>query len=165
MANGDQPVVYTNCLVTLQIDGVAEADGMNKLLFNSFTPPSWSTEAPKHKFFNGKLVETVHGGTINESWSPMQLGRGVDTAYTLYKWVEQVRQKPLEEAKKTVTVTVKTQDDQGVHVWIGEGAVITQYGHSAHNAATNETIIESVSIDAEKWRMADSGGSDIAPLS
>jgi len=164
VANGDQPVVYTNCLVTLDIPGVTD-NGMEKLLFNSFTPPSWSTEAPKHKFFNGKLVETVHGGTINESWSPMQLGRGVDKNYVLYKWVEQVRQKPVEEAKKTVTVTVKTQDDDGVHVWTGEGAVIVQYGQTAHSSATNETLLENVSIDAERWSMKDGGGSDIAPLS
>jgi phage tail-like protein len=164
VADGDEPVVYTNCLVTLEIPGVTD-NGMDKLLFNSFTPPSWSTEAPKHKFFNGKLVETVHGGTVNDSWSPAQLGRGVDKNYVIYKWIEQVRQKPIEQCKKDVTITVKTQDDEGVHVWSGTGVVPVSYGHGPHSSQANETLIETCSLEGETWHMKDGSGSDIAPLS
>ena len=70
----DDPQVYTNCYIAVEIkdlDGVGGSSDMPKLLFNSFTPPAWSTEAPKHKFYgdSGK-TETLHGGARNENWSP-----------------------------------------------------------------------------------------------
>src|SRR5689334_12765588 len=107
----DDPQVYTNCYIAVEIkdlDGVGGSSDMPKLLFNSFTPPAWSTEAPKHKFYgdSGK-TETLHGGARNENWSPAQLGRGVDTTHTLFNWVQEIRQKGPTEAKKDVQITIQ----------------------------------------------------------
>ncbi|HEY1517921.1 MAG TPA: phage tail protein [Solirubrobacteraceae bacterium] len=164
--NGDGPQVYTNCYVSVEITGLANVDqgaSMAKLLFNSFTPPAWSTETPKHKFYGDQgKTEILHGGARNENWSPVQLGRGVDTQYVLYNWVQEIRQKGPTAAKKDVKITVQAPaGDQPICVWSGTGAVITQYGQSASNAAGNEILTENITIDAETWDMLDGGGQPI----
>jgi phage tail-like protein len=164
--NGDGPQVYTNCYVSVKIDGLDGVDGsnMSTLLFNSFTPPSWSTETPKHKFYgdSGK-TEVLHGGARNENWSAAQLGRGVDTGHVLFNWVQEIRQKGPTAAKKDVTITVQAPaGEQPICVWSGKGAVITQFGHGASSASSNEILTENVSIDAETWDMLDGGGQPIA---
>ena len=168
MANGNgDPQVYTNCYIAVQIQdlqGVGGADDMPSLLFNSFTPPTWSTETPKHKFY-GKagMTEILHGGARNENWSPAQLGRGVDTGHVLFNWVQEIRQKGPTSAKKDITITVQAPSGEDpICVWSGTGAVITQFSHGASNASSNEILTESVTIDAEAWDMKDGTGGDIA---
>jgi phage tail-like protein len=166
----DDPQVYTNCYVMVKItggDSSSDIDGsssMSTLLFNSFTPPTWSTETPKHKFYGDQgKTEILHGGARNENWSPAQLGRGVDTNYTLFKWVQSIRQKGPTGAKKDLEITVQAPaGDKPVCVWAATGAVITQYGQSASNAASNEIMTENVTIDAETWDLKDGGGGLIA---
>ncbi len=166
MANGD-PQVYTNCYVAVEIsglDGVGGSSDMPKLLFNSFTPPSWSTESPKHKFYgdSGK-TEVLQGGARNENWSPAQLGRGVDTSHVLFNWVQEIRQKGPTGAKKDIKITVQAPaGEDPICVWSGTGAVITQFSHGASNASSNEILTESVTVDAETWDMLDGSGQPIA---
>jgi phage tail-like protein len=158
------PQVFTACYVQVEVDGLTGVDGtsMNSLLFNSFTPPAWSTETPKHKFYGDQgKTEVLHGGARNENWSPAQLGRGVDTEYCLFNWVQEIRQKGPTEAKKDVKITVQEPGGTGIVVWSGTGAVITHYSQSASNASSNEILTEQVTIDAEKWDMLDGGGSPI----
>lgn len=169
MGNGNgsgDTQVYTNCYVAVEISGLNGVGGdtdMPKLLFNSFTPPTWSTETPKHKFYGGSgKTETLHGGARNENWSPAQLGRGVDTSYALFNWVQEIRQKGPTAAKKDVKITVQEPAGAGaICVWSGTGAVITQYGQSASNAGANEILTENVTIDAETWDMLDGSGKPI----
>jgi phage tail-like protein len=157
----DDPQVYTNCYIEVDLgDGGGQ---MSTLLFNTFTPPAWSTETPKHKFYGDQgKTEILHGGARNENWTAAQLGRGVDTNYVLFNWVQQIRQQGAANAKKDIKITVQEPGGTGICVWSGTGAVITQYSHGASNAATNEILTESVSIDAEQWDMLDGNGSPIA---
>jgi phage tail-like protein len=145
------------------LDGVSGGGDMAKLLFNSFTPPTWSTEAPKHKFYGdaGK-TEILHGGARNENWSPAQLGRGVDTTHVLFNWVQEIRQKGPTQAKKDIKITVQAPaGEDPICIWSGTGAVITQYGQGASNASSNEILTENVTIDAENWDMLDGSGQPI----
>lgn len=169
MGNGDPtqtPPVYTNCYVSVEIKGLAGVTGdsdMPKLLFTSFTPPSWSTEVPKHKAYGGQSnILVVHGGTRNENWSPAQLGRGVDVNHTLFQWVQLIRQKGPNQGKLEISVTV--QADPGtpaICVWHGTGAVISGFSHGASNAASNEILTESVTIDCETWDMMQGTGQPV----
>lgn len=162
----DDPQVYTNCYIAVEIkdlDGVGGDTDMPKLLFNSFTPPAWSTDTPKHKFYGGGgKTETLHGGARNENWSPAQLGRGVDTGHVLFNWVQEIRQKGPTDAKKDMTITIQEPGGQSsICVWSATGAVITQYSHGASNASSNEVLTESITVDAETWDMLDGSGSPI----
>jgi phage tail-like protein len=158
----DTPAVYTNCYVECVIPAVAESGQMAQLLFNSFTPPHWSTETPKHKFYGDQgKIEILHGGARNELWSPAQLGRGVDTDHILFNWVQEIRQKGPTNAKKDIQIKVQAPDGTSLLVWSATGAVITQFSHAASNAATNEILTESVTIDAEAWDMLDGSGNPI----
>ena len=162
----DDPQVYTNCYIAVEIkdlQGVSGSSDMPKLLFNSFTPPAWSTDTPKHKFYGdaGK-TEILHGGARNENWSPAQLGRGVDTNHVLFNWVQEIRQKGPTEAKKDVQITIQQPGGQdAIEVWSATGAVITQYSQGASNASSNEILTENITLDAEKWDLLDGSGSPI----
>jgi phage tail-like protein len=149
------------------LTGVTGDSDMPKLLFNSFTPPSWSTETPKHKFYGGNSnIEIVHGGARNENWSPAQLGRGVDVNHTLFQWVQQIREKGPNGAKTDVSITVQAEaGTPPICVWHGTGAVITGFSHGASNASSNEVLTESVTIDAEHWDLMTGGGQAVAAAS
>jgi phage tail-like protein len=162
----DDPQVYTNCYIAIEITGLSGVSGsgdMPKLLCNSFTPPAWSTDTPKHKFYGdaGK-TEVLHGGARNENWSPAQLGRAVDTEHVIFNWVQEIRQKGPTAAKKDVKITVQPPGAaQNIEVWSATGAVITQYSQGASNASSNEILTESVTLDAEKWDLLDGQGQPI----
>ena len=154
--------VYTNCYVELDIPDVAQSGQMAQLLFNRFKAPHWSTETPKHKFYGDQgKIEILHGGARNESWTPAELGRGVDTGHVLFNWVQEIRQKGPANAQKDIQIKVLAADATPLHIWSATGAVITAFSTADSNAATNEILTESVTIDAEKWDMLDGGGSAI----
>jgi len=158
------PEIYTNCHITVTIPGIS--GGMNKLLFNSFTPPSWSTDAPKHKFYGeNATTEVLHGGAQVENWGPAQLGRGVDKEHLLFQWVQEIRKKGPNAAKKDIEIKIEDMDESGsatgIAVWNGKGVIITNFSPGASNAATNEIMTESVTLEAEKWEMMDGEGSPI----
>lgn len=162
----DDPQIYTNCYIALEITGqtgVGGSSDMPKLLCNSFTPPAWSTDTPKHKFYgdSGK-TEILQGGARNENWSPAQVGRAVDTTHALFNWVQEIRQKGPTGAKKDVKITIQEPGGQtNIEVWSGTGAVITQYSQAASNASSNEIMTENITIDAEKWDLLDGSGQPI----
>jgi phage tail-like protein len=161
VANGPTQV-YTNCYIECDIPSVAGQGQMAQLLFNSFIPPEWSTQTPKHKFFGDQgKIEVLAGGARNEDWSPAQLGRGVDTGYVLYNWVQEIRQNGPTNAKKDIQIKVQAPDGSSICVWSGKGAVITHFKHSQFLASSNEIVTESVTIDAEMWDMLDGGGNPI----
>ncbi len=159
------PEVFTNCYITLEISEITQGE-MGQMLFSSFTPPSWSTEASKHKYYGGKgTTEVLHGGARVENWGPAELGRGVETQHLLYKWVEQIKEKGPAAAKKDVKITVEAPGAEGsptpICQWNGIGAIITNFSHAASNASSNEIMTESVTLDAEKWELLDGTGGKI----
>jgi phage tail-like protein len=161
----EEPIVYTNCYISVEINEVTEGE-MGKLLFTDFTPPTWSTETHKHKFYgNQATTQVLHGGARVENWGPAHLGRGVDPEHILYKWVQEIRKKGPAGAKKDVTIKVEAPDESGeptgICTWVGTGAVITEFSQAASNASTNEIMTEEVAIEAEMWDMKDGEGSDI----
>ena len=161
MANSN-PTVYTNCYIEVDIPNVAGQGQMAQLLFMEYVPPEWKTETPKHKFYGDQgKIEVLHGGARNETWSPAQLGRGVDTDYVLFNWVQEIRQSGPTNAKKDIQIKVQAPDGSSICVWSATGAVIIGYSQMASHAATNEILTERVTIDAEAWDMLDGGGNPI----
>jgi phage tail-like protein len=161
----EDPIVYTNCYISVEIKEVTEGE-MGKLLFNSFTPPTWSTDAQKHKFYgNQATTQVLHGGARVETWGPAHLGRGVDTEHLLYKWVQEIRKKGPSSAKKEITIKVEAPDESGnptgICTWAATGAIITQFSQAASNASSNEIMTEDVTIEAETWDMKDGEGNPI----
>ncbi len=54
------------------------------------------------------------------------------------------------DTKKEVKITVMAEDGTTtLHIWNLTGCVITDYGHSAANAQTNEVLVENVTLRYE----------------
>jgi phage tail-like protein len=122
------------------------------LLFYSVTPPSGSLDTREFKTWDaqGLPINSIGGGR-QVTWSPVTLSKGVDTDNKLYEWFKTVLEKgATTETKKEVKITVKAEDGTTtLHIWNLTGAVITDYGHSAANAQTNEVLVQNVTLKYE----------------
>jgi phage tail-like protein len=144
---GDENTVHGGYHIVVKIDGITDA-----LLFYSCTPPSGSLDTREFKTWdaNGLPINSIGGGR-QVTWSPVTLSRGIDTENLLYGWFKDVLEKgATTETKKGVTITVMAEDGTStLHIWNLTGAVITDYGHSAANAQTNEVLVQNVTLKYE----------------
>jgi phage tail-like protein len=121
------------------------------LLFYSATSPSGTLDTPDFKTWDaqGNTVNSLGAGR-QAQWTPLTLTRGVDDNKDLYEWFKQVQEKGVTtETKKDLELTVLSSDNKTLHTWNLVGAVITRYEHSAHNAQTNEILVNTVEIKYE----------------
>ena len=133
----------------VKLGGVPGAEG--GLLFYSATSPSGSLDSPAFKTWDaqGNPVNSLGAGRQAE-WTPITLTRGVDDNRELYDWFKEIQEKGVtEETKKDLTVTVLSSGNDTLHTWNLTGAVISQYQHSAHNAQSNEILVNTVQIKYE----------------
>lgn len=143
----DDNIVHGGYHVVLDIPDIAQ-----DLLFYSVTPPSGSLDTREFKTWdaNGLPTNSIGGGR-QVTWSPVTLSRGVDTQNALYNWFKDVLEKgATTDTKKDVKITVMAEDGSStLHIWNLTGAVITDYGHSAANAQTNEVLVQNITIKYE----------------
>jgi len=123
-----------------------------KLLFYSVTPPSGSLDTREFKTWdaNGLPINSIGGGR-QVTWSPITLSKGIDVDNKMYEWFKNVLEKgAIKDTKKDVKITVFAEDGKTkLHIWNITGAVITDYGHSAANAQTNEVLVQNVTLKYE----------------
>ncbi len=161
------PVIQTVTHISVSITspggipaGVA-ADSMSTLLFSSCTPPSWSIDAPKHIFHgNSGAPEPVIAGIQNPKYGTMKLTQGWDQGHVLASWMNQISNPAIAIDQKKATVTVVFMDSTGqpLFQWLGTGALLTAFSHSASNAASNDVLMVDATIDADTWVLSDSSG-------
>jgi phage tail-like protein len=143
---GDENVVHGGYHVVLDFQEEFS------LLFYSVTPPSGSLDTREFKTWDaqGLPINSIGGGR-QVTWSPVTLSKGVDTDNKLYEWFKTVLEKgATAETKKDVKITVMAEDGTTtLHIWNLTGAVITDYGHSASNAQTNEVLVQNITLKYE----------------
>lgn len=131
----------------VKVEGVPGADA---LLFYSATSPSGTLEMPDFKTWdaqNNPVNSLAAGQQIQ--WAPITLSRGVDDDKALYEWFKKVAEEGAESAKEEIKISVFDSESNPLHTWNLQGAVITQYEHSALNAQTNEVLVNTVQIKYE----------------
>ncbi|MGO9973787.1 MAG: phage tail protein [Solirubrobacteraceae bacterium] len=159
------PAIQTVTHVSVRIQGTSisgvDPSSMNNLLFSSCTPPNWSIDAPKHIFHgNQGAPEPIIAGVQNPTYGTMTLSQGWDPGHVLASWMNKISDPSVAITDKKATVTVVFMDSTGnaLFQWVGTGALLTSFTHSASDASSNGVLTITATIDADTWQLQGSGG-------
>jgi|tagenome__1003787_1003787.scaffolds.fasta_scaffold19563383_1 phage tail-like protein len=142
----DAKQAYGNYHFVLEIPDVDQA-----LLFFQVTPPSVSVDVKEFVSWDakGNPVKTVGSGR-QITYGDLQLSRGIDKDLSLWKWLDDIRQKGVgPDTKKDLKLTALDAEGNPLYIWNIKGAGVHTYSHSGANAQTNEVLVENVSIKFE----------------
>jgi phage tail-like protein len=160
----DTPEVFTVTHVAVEITPDVTQEGMNKLLFNRCTPPSWSCEAPKHDFHGEKgAIESIISSVQNAKHGTVELTQGWDEGMALAKWKALImdESKTIDEKKKDIKISFLNSKGDALFVWHAEKALLTSYNHAGSDASSNGILTVTATIDADKWEHCDAQGQPI----
>lgn len=160
------PPVQTVTHISVQIQGnsISGVDGsssMAQLLFSACTPPNWSIEAPKHIFHgNDGTPETIISSVQKPTYGTMTLKQGWDPNHVLASWMNAISDpsKSIDDKKAQVTVVFMDSTSQPLFQWVGTGALLTSFSHSASDASSNSVLTIDATIDADTWQLQGSSG-------
>jgi tail tube protein gp19 len=163
------PPIQTVTHISVAFDGSAvsgvTADAMATLLFSSCSPPDFSIDAPKHTFHGDKgAPEQIIAGVQNPTYGTMTLTQGWDPNHVLASWMNVIADPSKAITDKKVNVTVIFMDSTGTALfqWVGTGALLTGFSHSASDASSNGVLTINATIDADTWQLqGPSGGSPL----
>ena len=140
---GSSKQVFGNYHYKLEIPDIDQA-----LLFFQLTPPSLTVDGPDFKTWDaqGNPINSIGGGR-QATWSDVQISRGIDSDMSLYKWIDDVRQKgATDDTKKDIKITVVNQANEDLLTWNVTGAVISSYTMAGVDSNGGGILTESVSI-------------------
>jgi hypothetical protein len=163
------PAIQTVTHISVAMDGTAvsgvTADQMAQLLFSSCSPPDFSIDAPKHTFHGDKgAPEQIIAGVQNPSYGTMTLTQGWDPGHVLASWMNVIADpsKAITDKKVNITVIFMLSTGEPLFQWVGTGALLTGFSHSASDASSNGVLTINATIDADKWQLqGPSGGTPL----
>jgi T4-like virus tail tube protein gp19 len=144
---GEAKQVHGNIHVKLQ--GVPGAE--SGLLFNTFSPPDLSLDAPEFRTWDaqGAPIPSLGAGRQAKVGS-ITLSRGLDDNQDLMTWFNEVKEKgATADTKKDLTAEILTADGTTLKTWNITGAVITSYRQGDFDANGTGILVETVTIECE----------------
>jgi hypothetical protein len=161
------PAVITVTHVTVSITGTSitgvDPSAMTNLLFTSCKPPDWSIDAPQFVYHGNKgAPQTVIPAVMQAKYGTMSLTQGWDPNHVLASWMNKISDPTvaITDKKATVTAVFNDSTNQPLFQWVGTGALLTSFSHSASDANSNGVLMINATISADSWQLqGGSGGS------
>jgi len=162
------PTVVTVTHVSVTISGpqipTVDPNAMQNLLFTSCKPPDWSIEAPPFVYHGSKgAPETIIPAVMQPKYGTMTLSQGWDPDHVLASWMNLISDatKAISDKKAQVTVVFNDSTNQPLFQWVGDGALLTSFSHSASDANSNAVLMVNATISADTWHLTDSSSNPL----